>query len=204
MFLIIHPSSSQFLMASAVPLGLDVVAWSTKIMPGFLSKTTLTFTHRWFRRRLTLTGLIQVVITTEWKSISLGWNRFETFLQEVYFSSSEYALKIHSWMVSSQPHLGDHNRIKIWYTWVTQVRNLLTLSCFFLSGYPLKFAHGQFPRGIHSTSSWPLKWVPQQNPNLSLWICQCRFETYRRQLFFLSEHDGLEDLLMDNFLRGPS
>jgi hypothetical protein len=48
--------------------------------------STLTFTHGWFRRRLILTGLTQVVITTESKSVSLEWRRFETFLQEVVFS----------------------------------------------------------------------------------------------------------------------
>jgi hypothetical protein len=70
----------------------------------FLSKTILTFTHGWFCRRLILTGLTPVVITTESKSVSLRWRRFETSLQEVVFSS-KYTLKIHSWMVSSQPYL---------------------------------------------------------------------------------------------------
>jgi len=40
-----------------------------------------------------------------------------------------------------------------------QVRNLLTPSGFFLSGYASNLVHGRFPR-INSTSSWP-KWVPQ-------------------------------------------
>jgi hypothetical protein len=50
-----------------------------------LSKTTLTFTHGWFRRRLILTGLTQVVITTESKSVSLGWRRFETLPKDIVF-----------------------------------------------------------------------------------------------------------------------
>jgi len=39
-------------------------------------------------------------------------------------------------------------------------------------------------------SEHPSMWW--QNPNLSLWLCQRRFETYRRQLLFLSEHSCLE------------
>jgi len=52
----------------------------------FLSITTLGFTRGWFRRRLILNGLTQVVITTEWKSVALGWRRFETFPQQAVFS----------------------------------------------------------------------------------------------------------------------
>jgi hypothetical protein len=52
----------------------------------FLSITTLGSTRGWFRRRLILTDLTQVVITTELKSVSLGWRRFETFPQPAIFS----------------------------------------------------------------------------------------------------------------------
>jgi hypothetical protein len=52
----------------------------------------------------------------------------------------------------------------------------------FLGSTPLRPGQSEYPN---------MCW---QNANLALSPCQCRFETYR-QLFVLSEHGGLEDLL---------
>jgi len=67
-------------------------------------------------------------------------------------ASSKYAseripienhLHLHSWMISPEAHLnwsyptGDHNRIKICFSWMAQVRNL-PIGLFFPSEYGLK------------------------------------------------------------------
>jgi hypothetical protein len=79
--------------SKSVPLGLR--KFETGQHYGFcLSKTTLTFTHGWFRRSLILTGLTRVVIITESKSVSLGWRRFETLPKDIVFFSSEYTLTV--------------------------------------------------------------------------------------------------------------
>jgi hypothetical protein len=160
----------------------------------FLSKTTLTFTHGWLRRRLILTGLTQVAITTESKSVSLGWRRFETFPKEVVFFPSEYALKIHSWMVSSELIITP-SRLK-WYPQRNQNLSLELYQCrfetcrrrrVFLSEHggleAWRFVHWWFPwrsiltgpNQVVSTTEWK-----------SVLLEMRKFKTCRWRAFFFS------------------
>jgi len=90
------------------------VSWTVLVQVRNLPVTTIallpehggTFIHRWLPPRSILTGLSQVVSTTEWKSVPLGMRKFKTCRQRAFFywntprhSVKDEIVRYSSWLV---------------------------------------------------------------------------------------------------------